>query len=83
MASKHSRMIRRLIRPRSWSVTARRIVAVTFPVSIPLWILSVAMLGSVALAASVREPIVSFWNAPPKRRVGGYYNYGASKRTKS
>lgn len=57
---------------RSWSVTARRLFVMMFPVSVPVWVGIVAMLLAVMAIRASWAPLAEFWNAPPRRRYKTY-----------
>ena len=72
----------RLLNPKSWRVNTRRVFALTFPVSVPLWITAIVAVSLVQVARLVGAPLLSFWNDEPTRISSGYYDY-ASRRDKS
>ena len=72
------RWARRLTRPSTWSIKARRLFLAGLPVAIPLWLLAGLVLACVSTLKSIVRPISSYWNAPPKRLSGGNYNYAAN-----
>lgn len=72
----------RLLNPKSWRVRTRRVFALTFPVSIPLWLVAICVVSLVQVSKLVAAPFVSFWNDEPARMSGGYYDY-PSRRTRS
>lgn len=74
MKSFGHRLWKRLKSPLSWSRTTRRLFLLATPISLPLWLGALAMVGLLlTLRASVR-PLVAFWSDPPKRRHS-YYGY--------
>lgn len=72
----------RLLNPKSWRVRNRRLFALTFPVSVPLWIAAIVIVSLVQVSKLVAAPLVSFWNDEPTRVSSGYYDY-ASRRGRS
>jgi uncharacterized BrkB/YihY/UPF0761 family membrane protein len=62
-----NRLWRRVVSPRSWSVTLRRAFLLTLPVAIPLWTTLVAGLVIALTVRSVGAPLSSFWNDPPRK----------------
>jgi hypothetical protein len=47
----------------------------TLPLSVPLWLLAVIMVGIRGAMKEAYRPIRAFWSAPP-RRHNDYYGYG-------
>ncbi|MEO6041275.1 MAG: hypothetical protein ABIP41_05190 [Croceibacterium sp.] len=73
MATTLVKKIRRLAAPSSWQVRTRRLFAVTFPLSIPLWLIAVLAGNVLLVVLDIWGPLVRFWSAPPKRISS--YNY--------
>ena len=71
------RWARRLSRPRTWSVGARRLFVVGVPIAIPLWLLAMLVFGAVSVVRSIARPIASYWNDPPRRLGSRGYSYAA------
>ena len=83
MHDKFDLYARRLPRPKTWSIAARRAFVLTLPVSVPVWLLAMAgiVVGKVSLGAV--RPLASFWNAPPEKLPRSrYYSYLASDSKK-
>lgn len=72
----------RLLNPKSWRVSTRRLFAITFPLSVPLWIAAILVVSLVQVSKLIAKPLLSFWNDEPTRISGGYYEY-APRRPKS
>lgn len=72
----------RLLSPRSWRVGTRRVFAIAFPLSVPLWIAAIVVVSLAQVTKLVAKPLLSFWNDEPTRISGGYYEY-SSRRSKS
>ena len=77
MAWNTNRWARSLIRPRTWSVKARRMFVVGLPVAIPLWLLAFLVVATIGTMKSILRPISSYWNDPPKRLGSGNYHYSS------
>lgn len=71
----------KLLNLKSWSVRTRRVFALTFPVSIPLWIVAILCVSLIQATRLVAAPLQSFWNDEPARLSNGYYDY-SSRRSK-
>ena len=83
MTKRLDRVAARLRSPRAWRVRTRRLFLLTLPLSLPLWLLALVALGAVFAARAVFRPVVTFWNAPPKRGRYNYYGgYGDSGRAR-
>ena len=60
--------MRRITQPSSWQIRTRRRFLLTLPIALPLWLAAlVAVLILVGLR-KLAEPVVKFWNDPPKLR---------------
>lgn len=52
----------------------------TFPISVPLWLLLIVVMAMGIAVAKGVEPLMTFWSAPPqRRRRDSYYGYGRSR----
>ena len=74
---------RRLSRPSTWSVWARRLFLVGLPIAIPLWLMAFVVLAASAILKSIMRSISSYWNDPPKRLRSGSYSYNYSSKGSS
>lgn len=72
----------RLLNPKSWRVRTRRLFALTFLVSVPLWLAAIVVLSLVQVFRLIAAPLLSFWNDEPTRISSGYYDY-TSRRSRS
>ena len=78
MANSLERKFRRLKAPSSWRIGLRRGFVVTFPISIPLWAVTVLGLGLLVGIREAFEPLAGFWSDPPKRLPNSnYQSYGS------
>jgi hypothetical protein len=71
------RWARRLSRPSTWSVGARRLFVAGLPIAIPLWLLAVLVVAAIGIFKSIVRPIAAYWNDPPKRLGSRGYGYSA------
>lgn len=82
MSSNIDRSAVRLLNPKSWRVRTRRIFALTFPLSVPLWLTAILLVSLAQMAKLIAKPFMSFWNDEPTRVSSNYTDY-ASRRSKS
>ena len=75
MPIKYNRLSRRVRRPRSWRIGARRLFLVTLPLSVPLWVMTVLLLEIAKALESLIGWLLPLWN-DPARPDGSYRNYG-------
>lgn len=75
MPIKYNRLSRRVRRPRSWRIGARRFFLVTLPLSVPLWVVTVLLLEIAKALESLIGWLLPLWN-DPARPDGSYRNYG-------
>jgi hypothetical protein len=64
------------ISPRSWPTRIRQAFLLTLPVSLPLWLAFVVLLGALFPARKLGKVVSHFWSAPPRPPRAGYYGYG-------
>ena len=71
----------RLLSPLSWPIAIRRVILITLPISVLLYVAAVIIMFVVMLAVAIAVPIIAFWSAPQQRLRAGYaYGYGAEKK---
>jgi hypothetical protein len=75
MKTKLGRLRARLFSPLSWRTRTRRIFLMTFPLSLPAWVAFTCLVVVARWLEILAQPIVYFWNAPPRRLHRGYYKY--------
>lgn len=72
----------KLLNLKSWRVRTRRIFALAFPLSVPLWLAAILFVSLAQMSKLIAAPFKSFWNDEPIRISSTYYDY-ASRRSKS
>jgi len=75
MAKRFQHSVLKLTQPRTWSVTNRRIFAVTVPISGPAWLVAVGLASFGIFLKKKWAPVAAFWNAPPARVRNRSYGY--------
>src|SRR5262245_49387055 len=68
--------------PYHWPRTVRRLVVVTFPISVPLWGIALLVAALLKTLATLMTPIRNFWNAPQQRPCN-YSDYGSPQTYQS
>lgn len=62
----------RLCTPSYWSIAGRRLVVLTLPISLPVWVLLLILTAFLKGTLELFRPVQMLWN-PPRRRGLGYY----------
>ena len=83
METQLRRACRRLTTPNTWKVGTRRLLLVAFPVTLPLWLLTVLFANLALSLVEAWGPIARFWNAPPKRLSAYTYSEYRSRPRQS
>ena len=74
---------KRLLRPKTWSVKARRAFVLTLPISVPVWLLAMVGIGIGKATQELFTPLANFWSAPPEKlRNYGNYSYSRPRSNK-
>ena len=72
------RFQRRLSRPSTWPVGARRLFVAGLPLALPLWLIAFAAATANETMKSLVRPLKSYWSDPPKSFRSANYNYNYS-----
>ncbi len=69
----------RLLSPLTWPIAIRRVILITLPISVLLYVAAVIIMFAVMLLVAISLPIIAFWSTPQQRLRAGY-GYGAEKK---